>query len=31
MKLPILNYFDLSKQCHMETNSSNYVSVGELI
>ena len=27
---PILTYFDLSKQCHQETDLSNYVSAGVL-
>ena len=29
-KAPILAHFNLSKQCHVETNSSDYVSAGVL-
>ena len=29
-KVPILKHFDSSKQCHVETNSSDYVSAGVL-
>ena len=30
-KAPTLTYFDLSKECHVETNSSDYVSAGVLL